>query len=163
MSLQSELWKSASFIFSKLLNKMQIYMCIYFHICKRTFTILSQERHQILPQGGRRLKSFPLYQHKQLMRFLRLDKQASTTICGLGVSHLHSANSFPTRTCSTVSILIAASLRDSSLCPRGPELAEPHGRSGMPEDEATDKALYAKEPMGLAVLASRGLLMPNGL
>lgn len=103
------------------------------------------------------------YQHKQLMRFLRLDKWASTTICGLGVSHLDSANSFPTRTCSTVSILIAASLRDSSLCPRGPELAEPHGRSGMPEDEATDKALYAKEPMGLAVLASRGLLMPNGL
>lgn len=54
-------------------------------------------------------------------------------------------------------------LQDSSLCPGGPELAERHGCSGMPEDEATDKALYAKEPMGLAVLASRGLLMPNGL
>lgn len=47
--------------------------------------------------------------------------------------------------------------------PWGLELAEWHECSGMPEDEATDKALYAKEPMVLAVFASLGLLMPNGL
>lgn len=110
-----------------------------------------------------RLKSFPMHKHKQLTCFLRLDKYALTTICGLCIPHRDCANCFPTCTCSIVAILIAVSLQDSSLCPQGPELAERHGCSGMLEDEATDKALYAKEPMGLAVLASRGLLMPNGL